>query len=117
MEKVLVPIRQELAKDDLFTLNAAKQVSAKLRSDRNSTLLELAESELEVSAENVPPLSGDLTSKQVDAVDSILRNSFGVDWFKNRKTFSASIDTISRVDGFDLYCLLLVIKANAGSGG
>ena len=93
VEKVLVPIRLELARDDVFTLNAAKHVSARLKSDRNSTLLELAESELEVSAENVPPLSGDLTTKQVDALDIILRNSFGVDWFKNRKTFSTSLDT------------------------
>jgi len=93
VEKVLEPIRQELAKDDVFTLNTAKQVSARLKTDRNSTLLELAESELEVSAENVPPLSGDLTSKQVDAVDSLMRNSYGTDWFKNRKTFSTSIDT------------------------
>ena len=93
VEKVLVPIRQELAKDDVFTLNAAKHVSARLKSDRNSTLLELAETELEVSAENVPPLSGDLTSKQVDSLDSLLKNSFGMDWFKNRKTFSTAIDT------------------------
>ena len=80
-------------KDESFTLTAAKSVTSRIRSDRNSTLQTLAESQLEISPEMVPKLSGDLTSEHIQDIDRLLRDEFGEEWFKNRKSFSTAISS------------------------
>ena len=92
-EKVVEPLRQELSRDQSFVLSTAKEVNAMLKVDRNATLSSLADSELEISADNVPKLTGDLTSKHVHDLDNVLSPLFGESWFKDRKTFAMAIVT------------------------
>ena len=80
-EKVVEPLRQELSRDQSFVLSTAKEVNAMLKVDRNATLSSLANSELEISADNVPKLTGDLTSKHVHDLDNVLSPLFGESWF------------------------------------
>ena len=90
---MLGPVREELVKDEAFTLSTAKSVTSRIRKDQTSTLQTLAESELDISPNNVPKLSGDLTSEQVNEIDKVLSAEFGEEWFKNRKSFPTAIST------------------------
>ena len=85
------PVRDELSKDETFTLSTAKSVTSRIRKDRISTMETLADSELDISPDMVPKLSGDLTSENVHDIDRVLRAEFGEEWFKNRKSFSTAI--------------------------
>ena len=85
------PVREELSKDETFTLSTAKSVTSRIRKDRISTMETLADSELDISPDMVPKLSGDLTSENVHDIDRVLRAEFGEEWFKNRKSFSTAI--------------------------
>ena len=69
----------------------AQQVNSKLKQERNATLLDLAESELQISGKNVPSLSKEVNSKQVQKIDDVMTPLFGVEWFKQRKTHQNSI--------------------------
>ena len=69
----------------------AQQVNSKLKQERNATLLDLAESELQISGKNVPSLSKEVTSNQVQKIDDLLTPIFGAEWFKQRKTHQNNI--------------------------
>ena len=96
VRNVLGPLRRELSTDSSFMTTTAQQVNSKLKQERNATLLDLAESELQISGKNVPSLSKEVNSNQVQKIDDFLTLSLVLSGSSNAKLIkTASAQTLN----------------------
>ena len=91
MNAVVKPLSKALAKDESFTLTAAKEVNSRIRKDRAAALNNLKEFEFSLAMTSLPKLSEDLSAQQLFDVNVLMVSKFGATWFKNRTTHPNAI--------------------------
>ena len=91
----MTSLRITLLQDESFLIQTARAVNTKMNLDRTVVLEELEMSALEISAEKVEPLLGEVTNGQVQRLDDLMRNEFKFPetWYKDRKTHSSAISS------------------------